>query len=363
MENNTTATVQRRKNGPRWSRFVFTLNNWSETEWIQLKTLEHMTTWGILGKETAPVTGTKHIQGACTVGKQVALSTIKKWPGLARAHIEEMKGSPLDSQKYCSKEGDFYEWGKKPKPGERTDLINVAKKVLEGATMQQLANDIETSTMVVKYHRGLTALRSYITPPRDPNYPPQIIWISGPTGTSKTRTAFEAARRLFGCDPWISSGTLQWFDGYDGQPAAIFDDLRTRHCSFDFLLRLLDRYPFRVPIKGGMVEWNPRLILITSPYGAKQMWNLKTEEALAQLTRRITLEVSAPEGLHGVYELLRLEDPGLVVPMLQGGPVDTLDVSIESELSFRELFGLNEETDYYKEIPQTVPYFSDEENE
>lgn len=345
-----TGTVRRRtKNGTRWHRFVFTLNNWTEEEFEQLKETAKSTKWWIMGKEVAPETGTKHLQGACVIGKTVAMSTIKKWPGLARAHLEIMKGQPIDSLKYCSKDGDFFEWGTSPKPGERTDLIAVASKVLAGATMQQLAMDPETSTMVIKYVRGLTALRSYVTPPRDPEYPPQVIWIYGPTGTNKTRTAFEASKRVFGCDPWISSGTLQWFDGYDGQPAAIFDDLRTSQCRFDFLLRLLDRYPFRVPIKGGMVEWNPRLIIVTSPYGARRMWNLKTEEALDQLSRRITLEVSAPESLSGVYELLRLEDPGLVVPVLPGATVDIGDG--DDELSFRELYGVSDDNqDYYHEV-------------
>lgn len=315
MENTTTDTV-RRRNQVRWSRFVFTLNNYTEAEYEQLKETSKTTKWFIMGKEVAPATGTPHLQGACVIGKQLALSSIKKWPGMARAHLEEMKGSPVDSHKYCSKDGDYYEWGTSPKPGERNDLKNVAQRVLAGATMQELASDPETSSMIIKYSRGLIALRSFTIPPRDPTTPPTVIWIHGPTGSCKTRTAFEASKRIYGCDPWISNGGLFWFDGYDGQPVAILDDYRTGDCKWQFFLRLLDRYPLRVPVKGGFTEWVPRLVFVTAPGGHQSMWNFKTPEAVSQLTRRITAEISAPEELPRVHELRRADGGALLLPAL-----------------------------------------------
>ena len=311
----TTRPVGRR-NAPRWSRFVFTLNNYTDLEYTQLKESSITTKWFIMGKEVAPATGTPHLQGACVIGKQLALSTIKKWPGMERAHLEEMKGSPVDSHKYCSKDGDFYEWGVSPKPGERTDLKQAAQRILAGATMQQLADDPDMSGMIIKYSKGLIALRAYVTPPRDPNTPPTVIWLSGPSGTSKTRTAFEVSRRLYGCDPWLSNGGLSWFDGYDGQPAAIIDDYRTGDCKWQFFLRLLDRYPLRVPVKGGFSEWIPKLIFVTAPGGHLQLWSFKTPEAVSQLTRRITLEAEAPGELASVHTLLFPDRGALVLPVL-----------------------------------------------
>lgn len=317
MENTTDGTV-RRRNQSRWSRFVFTLNNYTEAEYNDLVETSKQTKWWIMGKEVAPATGTPHLQGACVIGKQVALSSLKKWPGLARAHIEEMKGSPKDSHTYCSKDGEFYEWGRSPQPGERNDLKMVAQRIMAGATMQELANDPDMSMMVIKYSKGLIALRSFVLPPRDPVTPPTVIWVHGPTGSCKTRTCFEASERLFRCPPWISNGNLSWFDGYDGQPVALLDDYRTGDCKWQFFLRLLDRYPIRVPIKGGFTEWIPRVIFITAPLGHKQMWNYKTPEAVSQLTRRITLEAEAPYDLGRVSALLGIPHQELVVPLLSG---------------------------------------------
>lgn len=309
----------------RWSRFVFTVNNWTQEEWDSLKQTAIQMKWWIMGKEKAPDTGTPHLQGACVIGKQLAMTSIKKLPGLERAHLEMMRGSPIQSREYCTKDGDFFEHGVLPKPGERNDLAIVAKRIMNGATMTDLANDDMANTFIIKYSKGLTALRSYVAPTRDPTKPPIVVWIFGPTGTNKTRTAFEASKRFSGQSPWISNGGLTWFDGYDGQSTVIIDDYRTGDCKWNFLLRLLDRYPIRVPYKGGFTEWAPSLIFITAPYGHKEMWNYKTPEALSQLTRRISMELTSPEELPRVYEMLFHEDqtfgsPGL--PILLGDAID-----------------------------------------
>lgn len=310
----TTAQRPKRVTSPRYRRFCFTLNNWTEDELTLLKALP--CTWMIVGKEVG-AEGTPHLQGAVCLSTQRTLAGIKKLPGFARAHIEEMKGTPEDSLVYCSKEDpNPFQKGDMPRPGKRNDLQEVAAKVLEGVTLQELA---ETDpAMIIKYHSGLTVLRSYQTKPRRPSDPPTVIWIHGRTGTGKTRASFEACERMFGegtC--WMSCGSLRWFPKYDGHPGVVLDDIRTKHCEFGFLLRLLDRYPFQVEPKGSHAEWIPKLIFITAPQGPREMWNLRTEEQLDQLERRITHIITAPEELWRVHEMLWGEDGTLVVPTVQ----------------------------------------------
>ncbi|AXQ66125.1 MAG: helicase [Cressdnaviricota sp.] len=130
--------------------------------------------------------------------------------------------------------------------------------------------------------------------------------MSGPTGIGKTRCAFEFGHLVSSEGVWISAGSLRWFDGYDGQRVAIFDDIRTKHTSFDMLLRLLDRYPLRVEFKGGFVDWNPSFIIITAPLGPRAMWNLRRDEDLDQLVRRVTihLELTADSTYESIMEEL-----------------------------------------------------------
>ncbi|MEM0168016.1 MAG: hypothetical protein QW515_05240 [Thermoplasmatales archaeon] len=278
----------------RLRRFVFTLNKYTEEEYQWLtQNFAPQVKWIIIGKEIGS-NGTPHLQGACIIGNQMTFSRLKNLPGLKRAHIEPMLGRPLDSAAYCSKEDQNpFIKGDLPAEGKRNDLINVASRIRSGETLQDLAQEDAGAAVVVKYYRGLTVLRSLTRGPRDITKPPCVIWLYGPTGVGKTKTAFsvclELAKEIGNI--WLSSGGLQWFDGYDGQQFAIFDDFRAKHApDFSFLLRITDRYPIRVPIKGAFVEWSPSIIIFTCPKSPEDCFATRLEhrpEDVNQLLRRI----------------------------------------------------------------------------
>jgi len=285
----TNRRTQGRRGGPRYTRFVFTLNNYTDAEEMSIKTITNVK-WLIFGKEIGE-NGTPHLQGACVIGKQLALSTIKRFPGLSRAHIEKMMGTPQQSLLYCSKEDVApYQYGSLPEPGKRKDLEDVVELLTSGQSIREIVNsqNLAAISCVVKYPRGLSYVSSLLT--GSPREPPIVIWISGSTGIGKTRSAVEFAESICGEDYWMSNGSLRWFDGYERQQVAIFDDLRTKHVEFSMLLRLLDRYKLRVEFKGGYVDWVPRYIIITAPVGPRLMWNLRRDEDLEQLGRRVTHE-------------------------------------------------------------------------
>lgn len=263
----------------RMRRITFTINNYTPEEERSLKDID-CTTWIIFGKERGEA-GTPHLQGACVFNNAKTLSAIKKIPGFSRAHIETMRGTPQQNKEYCSKEGDVFEKGSLPQQGKRNDIHDAVEQIQAGVSLQELASTAEGAVAIVKYHKGLTVLKSLLTKGRD--VPPRVFWLHGRTGTGKTRSAMEFATDK---SYWISSGTLVWFDGYSGEEVAIFDDLRTNHCKFSMLLRLLDIYPMRVPFKGGFVQWVPRVIIVTSPYDPTTMWSLRNDEDKQQLVRR-----------------------------------------------------------------------------
>ncbi len=80
---------------------------------------------------------------------------------------------------------------------------------------------------------------------------------------------------------------LKWFDGYDGHAVVILDDFRPDMAKMWMMLRLLDRYQLRVPVKGGFTQWRPELIIITCPLPPQDCY-LDVGEDREQLIRRIT---------------------------------------------------------------------------
>lgn len=119
----------------------------------------------------------------------------------------------------------------------------------------------------------------YLEPQRD--WAPEVYWFYGPTGSGKTRKAFELCE-----DPWISDQGLRWWDGYDGHEDVIIDDFRKDFCKFHELLRILDRYPYRVEVRGGSRQLLARRIFITSLYSPEETYHMR--EDIGALTRRIT---------------------------------------------------------------------------
>lgn len=77
----------------------------------------------IYGRETAPTTGTPHLQGYIVFSVRRRCDAIRAL--LAPAHVEIAHGSAVQNRDYCSKDGDFEEFGTIPDDvgqGRRTDI-------------------------------------------------------------------------------------------------------------------------------------------------------------------------------------------------------------------------------------------------
>lgn len=117
----------------------------------------------------------------------------------------------------------------------------------------------------------------------------EVHWYYGPTGTGKSREAYriaEAASSYYVKDP-----TNKWWDGYDQQDVVIIDDYRRDFATFATLLRLFDRYAMSVEYKGGTVQFNSRMIIVTSPKDPKSTWEGRSDEDIQQLMRRIDFKL------------------------------------------------------------------------
>lgn len=68
----------------------------------------------------------------------------------------------------------------------------------------------------------------------------------------------------------------------------VIDDFRADFCKFHVLLRLLDKYPYVVEVKGGSRQWLAEEIFITAPMHPRDAYAHRSDEDIKQLLRRIT---------------------------------------------------------------------------
>jgi hypothetical protein len=266
---------------PGAKHWCLTLNNYSQDDeelWQAVGTEGGDVSYLIFGKEVGE-NGTPHFQGYVSFKTRRRLSYVKDLFG-DRLHAEPAKGSPTQNREYCSKGGDYQEFGTLPKGrGSRTDLAAALACVKAGGRKRQLLE--EHTQAYARAHRVLgEAMLVYATPR---NWVPVVRVYWGETGVGKTKRAFEESEET----PYMHSGGM-WFDGYDGESNVIFDDFGGSEFKLTYLLKLLDRYPMRVQIKGGFVNWAPRNIWITSNYSPKEWFPNAKDEHCKALFRRFT---------------------------------------------------------------------------
>lgn len=274
--------------GVRSRAWCFTLNNPTEEEGTALMDKIEITVkrghlaYAIVGNEEGK-SGTNHLQGYCYFHNPRNWSFFKKI--CMGIHLELAKGSPKDNQTYCSKEGEFIEWGVLPiGMGHRTDLDELKKAVLSGSIQDPKDVWLNTNPQTHRYIEKGVQLYA-----KKRDWVPTVIWMYGPSETGKSRLAYEICSE----PRWVSSATMSkefFFEGYQNEERCVFDEFRRGDVPFRTLLRILDRYEARVNIKGTSAQFLGRLIIITSNIGPEEMY-AEESESIKQLLRRITLKV------------------------------------------------------------------------
>lgn len=262
-------------------RVCFTLNNYTEEQFEAIK--RHVfvdeTAYAVIGKEKGE-SGTPHLQGYINFGRKnrKTFATLKSL--LFNAHIELAKGSDFDNQKYCSKDGDYYEHNTPVGQGKRSDLNLCVSKLVLGKRVNEVA--LEHPEIFVKYCRGMRELSYIVRSQEVRDFKTVVYVLIGPPGTGKSRYCYEKAKAM-GDLYYKPRG--QWWDGYDGQTSVIIDDFYG-WLKYDDLLKLCDRYPYQVPIKGGYVQFCSKNIFITSNAGYESWYKFQGYDGAA-LRRRI----------------------------------------------------------------------------
>lgn len=257
--------------------FVFTLNNPDKNDGFTLcDELERCCSFVIIGLETGKKGGTYHWQGYAELRKKTRESTIR---AMGKWHVERRRGTQEQAIAYCKKDGNWIQHGVQNCQGRRNDLDAVRQfATVEGMRGVSAIYNLQAIRVAEKY-------LTYNEEPR--NWKPEVIYITGPSGSGKSRKAREiVASRGLQDDLYTKNDSSKWWEGYDGHEAVIIDDFRDTWWPPTELLRLLDRYEARVEYKGGLRQLRAKLILITSIKHPQTLYRNNMECNL-QFTRRV----------------------------------------------------------------------------
>lgn len=259
--------------------WTFTLNNYTPEEVEICKDIA--TVYTVFGKEVGPKCGTPHLQGYFYLANAVTGLTMRK--KVNRGIFFKSEGSPKQNQKYCSKDAtDVFTKGTLPKQGKRTDITAVHEAIKDGAEDWELWEN--HFPVLWKSNGALDRYRQAVIRPRDPNHPWTVVWVWGDAGLGKTAYAVDTLG--YAQEDVYLKADGKWFSGYIGQKVFVLDDFDEHTMNTKVLLKLMDRYPFTGEVKGGFVNINSELMIITSDKPPASFWAAGND--LAQVMRRIT---------------------------------------------------------------------------
>lgn len=257
---------------------------WCLTMWDVPVFNEKQMSYLVYGKETCPTTGRLHYQTFVRFYNAKEFSAVKKTFG-NDAHIEVTKGSNDENIAYCTKDGDYVEFGNRPKQGRRTDLEEIARDISDGTTVDSIA--LTNPTVYHQYGRTLNKLEDLRMRRLFRTTMTTGVWYYGSTGTGKSHQAFEG----FSPDThYVLPNDRGWWDGYVQQDIVIINDFRG-HLSYDFMLQLVDKWPFSVPRRGREpMPFISKKVIVTSSLSPHEVYNRREQnDSIKQLLRRFEI--------------------------------------------------------------------------
>lgn len=222
----------------------------------------------VFGYEKCPTTGRLHLQGYLnwTNARTYPNKEFRRmFPGI---HDEVARGSPLDNRMYCLKirPGDiqnekYEEFGVLPRQGNRTDWQLACSSLRAGKSIMEVIEDQPSLTPCI---RALMTMKQMSD--KSIHRTVNVIVLSGPPGSGKSRWAYDNYPGLY------SKPNGKWWDGYQGEKTILLDDF---YGDFDYslLLKVCDRYPLQVQVKGGFVPALWDTVIITSNAEPRQWYS------------------------------------------------------------------------------------------
>lgn len=254
----------------------FTMTIWSDELLEKVKATDpQYICWA---PEKCPNTGRFHWQAYAYYHRERHLSAMGKLFG-SDGRVFASDGNASENRKYVfgpySKNGkekpenpDAQELGTLPAQGKRNDLKAFHEDIKQGKRGRDLSVDhLECRAKYPKLEQTLIneedeqrAIQMF----KD-GFCPEVHVRWGEPGTGKSRYVYEKhpTESIYELNLGDGCNKSVWWDGYRGQEVILINDF-DGELGWKYLLRLLDRYPFRMQIKGSHCWRLCKYIYITS---------------------------------------------------------------------------------------------------
>ena len=262
----------REANAVRARAWVFTINNYRDVP-KALPRGSPKVKYLCFGKEVSEK-GTSHLQGYVYFENAVKQpSEVFKHYG--NGHFAAARGTAEDNIKYCSKGGEFFEFGERPQSqsGQGHHGSKGGKKEVgrwEEAWRSAKKGKIEEvpADIRLRYYSTLNKVAAkYAKPPAELENL-ENTWIVGPSGSGKSTYIHRKYPGAFKKD------FSRWWDGFQednvDHQTVLLDDLHPKWAEKERLKNWADRFPFQAEYKGGYMIIRPARIVVTSNYTPQQ---------------------------------------------------------------------------------------------
>lgn len=242
--------------------------------------------------------GTLHIQGYLEMKSSQRPSTMfQMFSG--KAHLEKRMGTRCQAVKYVVKDDngltseDVETFGKGPwtHPTD-LDLASITEESRANASkndhrfklmIKDVKNEMKDEDLIEKYGqlfsrhlRCIDRMRLVFTNPR--KHVMNVIVLQGPTGCGKSKWPWDNFNNIY------PKSNDQWWDSYENHETVLLDDFYGNIKWSDFL-KLLDRYPFLIPFKGGYKHFTSKNIIITTNTLPCKWYKFKFEPVARRISK------------------------------------------------------------------------------
>lgn len=157
--------------------------------------------------------------------------------------------------------GEVFEFGVPPpgqgRPQGKIDALNAAN---DGKSITYIMQ--QYPDQFARYHTAIAKVCAARDNPRFLEEPPKVEIYFGVTGSGKSHKAYTENP---GAYRKILAG--KWWDGYDNQDTVIFEEFdpsAKNEQSLPEFLKILDKYPYRIEVKGGSMQLKAKKFIFTS---------------------------------------------------------------------------------------------------